>query len=132
MDERRKLSRKYLIIYSRVFDQTLGTLLGYLSDLSLKGAMIIAEEPLEVGALLPLRFDLPDPKVFHVHSLHVSARVAHCNVDISPLFYDIGLEFQDLLPEQEIVIGKMMDFYEFRRENLISSEMEINEDWQQE
>jgi hypothetical protein len=117
MDERRKLQRKYLIIYSRVFEQSLGKLLGYLSDLSIEGAMIIAEEPLEAGTNLSLRFDLPDPKVFHAQNLLVTARVAHCSLDISPVFYDIGLEFQNLLPEQEIIIGKMMDFYEFRREN---------------
>ena len=117
MDEKRKIQRKYLIIYSRVFDQTLGKLLGYLSDLGERGAMIIAEEPLEVGAILPLRFDLPDPKVFHTHNLNINARVAHCDVDISPAFYDIGLEFQDPLPEQKIVIEKMMELYEFRRGN---------------
>jgi len=101
MEEKRKLPRKYLIVYSRVFERTLGNLLGYLSDLNLKGAMIIAENPLEVGAILPLRFDLPDPKVFHSHQLNISARVARCGLDLSPEFYDIGLEFQELLPETE-------------------------------
>lgn len=114
MDERRKLPRKYLIIYSRVFDQTLGKLLGYLSDLGEQGAMIISEEPLEVNDILPLRFDLPDPKIFHAHNLNISARVAHCNIDISPAFYDIGFEFLEVAPEQKFIIDTMMDVYEFR------------------
>ncbi len=117
MDERRKLPRKYLIVYSRVFEQTLGKLLGYLSDLGEQGAMIIAEEPLEVNEILPLRFDLPDPKIFHAHNLNIPARVAHCDIDISPTFYDIGLEFLETAPEQKIIIQTMMDVYEFRREN---------------
>jgi PilZ domain len=117
MEERRKLPRKYLIIYSRVFDQTLGKMLGYLSDLGEKGAMIIAEEPLEVDAVLLLRFDLPDPKIFHAHNLNIAARVAHCDVDISPAFYDIGLEFLEVTPEQKIVIQAMMEVYEFHRVN---------------
>ena len=79
-----ELPRKYLIIYSRVFDQTLGKLLGYLSDLSEQGAMIIAEEPLDAGSLLPLRFDLPDPKIFHAHNLIITARVAHCDHRYQP------------------------------------------------
>ncbi|MFZ5857247.1 MAG: PilZ domain-containing protein [Chloroflexota bacterium] len=115
MEERRRLPRKYLIIYSRVFEQSLGKLLGYLSDLSEQGAMIIAEEPLEVNAILPLRLDLPDPKIFHAHNLMVTARVARCETDISPAFYDIGLEFSNVTPEQKIIIQKMMDVYEFRR-----------------
>ena len=129
MDEKRKLPRKYLIIYSRVFERTLGILLGYLSDLNLKGAMIIAENPLEVGAILSLRFDLPDPKVFHSHQLNVSARVARCDPDLSPEFYGIGLEFQKLLPEQKIIIEQMMELYEFRRETLLSKEAGNIEDW---
>ena len=119
MDERRRIPRKYLIIYSRVFDQTLGKLLGYLSDLSGKGAMIIADDPLDVGAILLLRFDLPDPKIFHTHSLMLKGRVAHCVTDISPDFYDIGLEFLEVTPEKRIIIEKMMEVYEFHRENEI-------------
>ena len=121
MDERRRIPRKYLIIYSRVFDQTLGKLLGYLSDLSQKGAMIIADEPLDVGAILLLRFDLPDPKIFHSHSLMITSRVVHCITDISPDFYDIGLEFLDVTPEKRIIIEKMMEVYEFHRENEIQA-----------
>lgn len=117
MEERRRLPRKYLIIYSRVFEQSLGKLLGYLSDLSEQGAMIIADESLEVNDVLTLRLDLPDPKIFHAHNLMVSARVAHCETDISPSFYDIGLEFLNVTPEQRIIIQKMMDVYEFHRVN---------------
>lgn len=115
MDDRRRLPRKYLIIYSRVFEQSLGKLLGYLSDLSEQGAMIIAEEPLDVNATLSLRFDLPDPKIFHAHNLMITARVARCEMDISPAFYDIGLEFLNVTPEQRLIIQKMMEAYEFHR-----------------
>jgi len=117
MDDRRRLLRKYLIIYSRVFERTMGKLLGYLADLSEEGAMIIAEEPLTVGAVLSLRFDLPDPKLFDAHNLNVNSRVARCSPDLSPEFYDIGLEFLDVTPEQKIVIQRMMGLYEFHREN---------------
>lgn len=116
MEERRRLPRKYLIIYSRVFEQSLGKLLGYLSDLSEQGAMIIAEEPLEVNDVLSLRLDLPDPKIFHARNLNITARVAHCTVDISPAFYDIGLEFLEVTPEQKIILQSMMDVYEFHRQ----------------
>lgn len=131
MDEKRKFPRKYLIIYSRVFERTLGKLLGYLSDLNLRGAMIIAESPLDVGAILPLRFDLPDPKIFHAHQLNVSARVARCDLDLSPEFYDIGLEFQELLPEQKIIIEQMMELYKFQRVNRLSKDADKIADWEQ-
>ncbi len=115
MEERRHLSRKYLIIYSRVFERTMGKLLGYLADLSLEGAMIISEEKLPVDRLMSLRFDLPDINAFDSNSLNLNARVARCDPDISPGFYNIGFEFQEVKEEQKAIILKMMDMYEFRR-----------------
>jgi len=115
MDERRNLPRKYLIVYSRVFERTMGKLLGYLADLSIEGAMIISEEKLVADRLMSLRFDLPDANAFERNSLNLSARVARCDPDISPGFYNIGFEFQELNEEQKAIILKMMDMYEFRR-----------------
>lgn len=115
MNERRHLPRKYLIIYSRVFERTLGKLLGYLADLSLEGAMIISEDKLAVDTLMALRFDLPDMNTFDRNSLNVDVRVARCDPDISPGFYNIGFEFQKVEEEQKTIILKMMDMYEFRR-----------------
>jgi len=116
MDEKRKLDRKYLIVYSRVFERNLGKMLGYLGDLSLSGAMIISEQAQIVNSVLPLRLDLPDLQLFSIGQLDISARVAHCDLDINPAFYNIGFEFLDVKPEQKKIIEKMMDAYEFRRE----------------
>lgn len=116
MDERRKLDRKYLIVYSRVFERNLGKMLGYLGDLSLSGAMIISEQAQTVNSVLSLRFDLPDMQLFSIGQLDVAARVAHCEPDINPAFYNIGFEFLDVTADQKVIIEKMMDAYEFRRE----------------
>lgn len=116
MDERRKLERKYLIVYSRVFERNLGRMLGYLGDLSLSGAMIISEQPQAVNSVLPLRLDLPDLQLFKAGQLDISARVAHCEPDINPAFYNIGFEFLDISSENKAIIERMMDAYEFRRE----------------
>ncbi len=115
MDERRYLPRKYLIIYSRVFERTVGKLLGYLADLSAHGAMIITEDEMTEGTQLDLRFDLPDPQHFGTHNLYLTARVARCDVDISPSFYNVGLEFEDVTPEKKVILEKMMEVYEFKR-----------------
>ncbi len=116
MDERRKLDRKYLIVYSRVFERNLGRMLGYLGDLSLSGAMIISEQAQTLNSVLPLRFDLPDLQLFSVGQLDITARVAHCEPDINPAFYNIGFEFMEVSSTQKTIIEKMMDAYEFRRE----------------
>ncbi|MDK1029010.1 MAG: PilZ domain-containing protein [Anaerolineae bacterium] len=116
MDERRKLERKYLIVYSRVFERNKGKMLGYLGDLSISGAMIISEHKQEENSVLPLRFDLPDVHLFDVDHLNISARIAHCDPDLNPAFYNIGFEFLDLTELQKKTITQMMDAYEFRRD----------------
>ena len=118
IEERRRLPRKYLIVYSRVYERNLGMIIGYLGDLSQLGAMIISEHPQAVDSVLPIRFDLPDMNLFNSAQLDLTARVVHCVPDINPEFYNIGFEFLGLTQRQVDTIKKMMEAYEFRRENL--------------
>jgi hypothetical protein len=117
MKERRRLPRKYLIVYSRVYERNLGMIIGYLGDLSQLGAMIISEQPQTVDSILPVRFDLPDMNLFSSAQLDVTARVVHCEPDINPDYFNIGFEFLGLTQDQVDTIEKMMEAYEFRREN---------------
>ncbi|MCX7753639.1 MAG: PilZ domain-containing protein [Anaerolineales bacterium] len=116
MKERRTLERKYLMVYSRVFDRITGKILGYLSDLSPKGAMIISDDPLTENSILSLRFDLPDPLLFPTDHLNLQARVAWCKPDIDPSFYNIGFEFLEVSEQQKAIIEDMIVAYEFRRD----------------
>ncbi len=116
MKERRTLDRKYLMVYSRVFDRATGRILGYLSDLSPKGAMIISDDPISENAKLSLRFDLPDPPLFSTDHLNLEARVAWCKPDIDPSFYNIGFEFLEINEQEKMIIEEMIEAYEFRRD----------------
>ncbi len=115
MEDRRKLERKYLLMYSRVYDVKSGKLLGYLADLSPGGAMIIGDDALPEDAAFELQLDLPEYPHFPLKLLKLNARVAHCEPDLDPRFHDIGFEFQGVKPEQVKVIEQMMEAYEFRR-----------------
>lgn len=116
MQERRKLDRKYLMVYSRVFDRANGKILGYLSDLSPKGAMIISDDPMTEDVNLALRFDLPDPPLFSTDHLNLEARVAWCKPDIDPSFYNIGFEFLKINDQEKAIVDEMIEAYEFRRD----------------
>jgi len=115
MQERRNLDRKYLAVYSRVFDRVSGRVLGYLSDLSQKGAMIISDDPMPEKTSVSLRFDLPDPPLFSTDHLNMEARVAWCSPDIDPAFFNIGFEFTNVSEPESRIIEEMIDAYEFRR-----------------
>ena len=116
MQERRKISRKYLAIYSRVFDRATGRVLGYLSDLTNGGAMIISDTATAENLQVSLRFDLPDPTLFSTDHLNIDAHIVWCRPDIDPAFYNIGFEFDEISPEQARIIDEMISAYEFRRD----------------
>jgi hypothetical protein len=116
MDERRKLLRKYLVVYSRVFDRNDGSIIGYLSDLSQEGAMIISDDPLPPNKLMQLRFDLPDPSAFDTDHLNVDVRVAWCSPDIDPSFWNIGFQFTNVDEKRAKIVEQMIEVYEFKRE----------------
>lgn len=116
MQERRKYIRKNLISYSQVFDLYHGDLLGYLSDLTPAGAMVIGEKHLKVDDTLSLKLETPELEDVKVKSISLRARVVWCRQDISPQYHNIGLEFKDVKPRQEKILQAIIDAYEFRHE----------------
>lgn len=116
VDERRKLSRKYLVIYSRVFDRTSGQVIGYLSDLTSEGCMIIGEDLIKQDAIINIRIDLPDDPPFQRKQLDLRARAMWCRPDIDPSFYNTGFHFENANKEDLEVIQEMIEAYEFRRD----------------
>ena len=102
--------------YSQVFDLAEGRLIGYLGDLNLVGAMVIADQPIEVDSKLMISIQLPELPDISASRLDLPVRVAWCHQDLSPEFLNIGLEFDPVTGEQKTIIEAVMENYEFRRE----------------
>jgi Tfp pilus assembly protein PilZ len=117
MKERRKQERKSLVAYTQVFDlYGGGFLLGYLSDLTVKGAMVIGEKPLETNTEITLAIEIPELPNIKAIRMTVPARVVWCEQDISPQFFNIGFEFKEVTDEQKGMIETIIKEYEFRRD----------------
>ena len=116
MQERRKQPRKNLMSYSQVFDLYAGRLVGYLGDLNLLGAMVIGDQPMNVGENLTVSIQLPELPETAVTRLALPVRVAWCQPDLSPEFFNLGLEFTLVTEEQQRIIEAVMENYEFRRD----------------
>ena len=117
MQERRKQPRKNLMSYSQVFDLYEGRLIGYLGDLNLLGAMAIGDQPMTVDTKLTVSIQLPELPETTATRLALPVRVAWCQQDLSPEYFNIGLEFELATDEQKRIIQTVMDHYEFRRES---------------
>lgn len=116
MQDRRKLPRKDLMSYSQVFDLTQGKLIGYLGDLNLIGAMVISDESLKVEEKMNISIQLPELPRINATRLVLPVRVAWCNHDVSPEYFNIGLEFEIVTDEQKEIIESVLENYEFRRQ----------------
>ena len=116
MQERRKEQRKILMAYTQVFDLYGGYLLGYLADLNLHGAMVIGNKPIPENVEFTIAIELPDLPNINSSRITVPVRVAWCQPDISPEFYNVGFEFKEVGGEQEKIIQAIIDHYEFRRD----------------
>ena len=116
MQERRKQQRKELMSYSQVYNLYNGQLIGYLGDLTQLGAMVIGEAALEKEETLTISIQLPDLPGIHATRMAVPVRVAYCKKDLSPDYYNIGLEFQLVTENQKKIIDSVIENYEFRRQ----------------
>lgn len=116
MQDRRKLPRKDLMSYSQVFDLNQGNLVGYLGDLNLIGAMIIGDQPLKIDEKLTISIQLPELPKINATRLSLPVRVVRCNQDLSPEYFNIGVEFVILTDEQKNIVEAVLENYEFRRQ----------------
>lgn len=117
MQERRKQSRKDLMSYSQVFDIHEGYLIGYLGDINLSGAMVISDVNLRSNTELTVQIQLPELDNFTDTSITIPARIAWCHQDISPDYYNVGMEFRELTNRQKHIIEAVIENYEFRRQS---------------
>jgi len=113
MDERRKLNRKYLAFFTRVFDRGNGQLLGHLADLTSEGMMIISEKPLEIDTVYNLRMDLSGA-FFDREQLDFKANGVWCKPDIDPAFFNIGFQLINISSDEISIIHRIIEEYGIR------------------
>ncbi len=116
MKERRKEERKNLAAYTQVYDLYGGSMLGYLGDLTITGAMVIGEKALAIDSELTLAIELPELPNVSATRVTIPARTAWCQQDISPEYFNVGFEFKVVTPEQEKIIRSIIENYEFKRD----------------
>jgi len=116
MQDRRKQPRKDLMSYSQVYDLHDGKLIGYLGDLNLLGAMVISDHPMDENSKFMISIELPELPNIQDTSIIMSIRIAWCHQDISPDYYNVGLEFNSMIEKHKNIIQAVIDNYEFRRQ----------------
>ncbi len=112
MLEKRKIKRKHLIYYLRVFDANTDQVIGHLVDITTGGFMLMSEKPIEKDTVYKLKIDLPE-EIFGNKQITFEAKSARCEKDINPDFYNIGFLFININPNYFLTISQLVDQFGF-------------------
>lgn len=112
--DRRKHPRKYLMYFSRVIDRHSGILLGYLSDLTRDGLMLISETPIPLDQDYHLLMDLPEDFAPR-EQLALTAHSVWEKPDIDPNYLNTGFKIIGLEEADLILIDQIIERYGFNR-----------------
>jgi hypothetical protein len=115
MSERRKETRRRLATFTKVYDLHPRLLLGYLGDLNLLGAMVIGTNLTTINKETELEIEFPSELAdIPVVRVKLPARIAWCRPDESPQYYNIGVQFTEVSPENAEIFEQMLERYHFR------------------
>lgn len=112
---RRRETRRKMMAFTPVYDLHPRMLLGYLGDLTMRGALIIGTSITTINKKSMLQIDFPsDIPDIPMIKIQLPARIAWCRQDESPQYYNIGVEFLEVTPEQSVLFQQILDRYHFR------------------
>lgn len=113
MIERRKLKRRHLIYYLRVYNSKTGSFLGHLVDITADGLMLLADHRVRLGRTIPMRMRLPGERRGG-RQLELEATSLWCSRDVNADFWDVGFRIVDLNRRQMSTIDTLIEDYGFK------------------
>lgn len=115
MSDRRKETRRRLTAFTPVYDLRPRILLGYLADLTLRGAMVVGTKLTTINKETTLEIKFPG-ELSHITVLPViiPARIAWCRPNENPQYFNIGIEFTEVSTEHKDLFQRIIERYHFR------------------
>jgi len=113
MKDKRKVKRRYLLYYARVYDAANRQQIGNLVDITPIGAMILSPNPIPEGQRMRLRIELSDD-VANKPYMDLPVRTKWHRPDLDPSKYDIGFEIESISEEDVGIIKRIVEIYGFR------------------
>jgi PilZ domain len=114
LDDRRKETRRRFSAFTPVYDLYPRTLLGYLGDLHMRGALVIGKNLITINKETILEIIFPGELAdITVVPVTIPARIAWCRADEPSQSYSIGVEFTELTPLHKDIIQQILTRYHF-------------------
>lgn len=103
----RRLRRHPLIFYLKVYDLDRQQPLGFLSDITLEGMMVVSEQPVEAGQEFELEVR-NQSGLDSAQTVRCRARSLWCQGDVDPECFAVGFQFDQLPRESESAIRALI------------------------
>ncbi len=113
MSERRRLRRKHLLYYLKVYDRHSLELIGHLGDITLHGINLITEAPIEPGIEMSLKMSLPEVMEGR-KEIAFDVKSSWYKRDINPNFYSIGCELLKISETDGNIVKNLIQEYSFQ------------------
>ncbi len=108
--ELRRVSRRYLVFYLRVYDSMSSKTLGHLVDISEDGIMVICDNAIPVDVNYHLRMRLPT-QMKERNEIVFGATSRWCKTDANPDFFLAGFRLHELEDaDRDLVRTLIRDF----------------------
>ena len=111
-DDKRKVERKYLVFYLRVFEGKENRVLGHVANISSRGIMLLSDNPIPVGEEYPLRMRLPS-LAGERNEIVFEAISRWSKKDSNPDFYLTGFEISRLSVSEEKENLQLLEEFSF-------------------
>ena len=116
MSKLRMEKRRKVMTFTPVYDQDAKMLLGYLGDLTLKGALMVSEQPVAIDQTFNLGIEFRTTSEVPAKGMIIPARVAWCKQEQHRTYYNTGLEFLEMAEKNKKTIEAILKKYQFSRE----------------
>jgi PilZ domain len=108
--ERRQYERNDLRFFARVYNRKLGRLIGYLVNITPMGVMVVSEKPIDPGASVGLRIELPESIADTPH-LDLDAKCVWSRMDSESTFFELGFKLREIRDDQAHSIEQIVNRY---------------------
>jgi len=115
MTNKRKAERIKAMTFTTVYDIDSRTLLGFLGDLTLQGAMVVGEKPVKPDRDIKLRIEFLLETNETAETLTIPAHVAWCKQEEDSPYYNTGFEFLEMNTKNRNTIEALIIKYKFSR-----------------
>ena len=112
MIDRRKLARRHLIYYLRVFDRDINQLIGHVVDISTDGLKLISEAPIKTQETFRCEMSLPQ-EIQGQKKVIFDATSVWNKKDINPDFFATGFAISNIELETVMLIKRLIDEFGF-------------------